>query len=247
MRHDRPGHFWLIERYRRLSYDAAQIAERYEEHVEDVVVNVFYALALQALATARHRARRTSTRERAQRAIDALLSRCYDERSGLFFDLAGQRRAADAASRRGPRWRRWRSASFPRMSAGGWSRSICWIRAATVTAYGIPSVAIEEPSFNPSFSAWRCWRGPAWMNTAWLLVPAMRELGYVQEAERIVARSCARSTATAFASTTTRSAAAGWRPAASGSRRCSSIFSQCAESGRRSRIRRPAHCAMMEP
>ncbi len=49
MRHDHPGHFWLVERYRRLSYDAATIAARYEEHVEDVLVNVFYALALRAL------------------------------------------------------------------------------------------------------------------------------------------------------------------------------------------------------
>jgi hypothetical protein len=51
---------------------------------------------------------------------------------------------------------------------------------------GIPSVALEERSFKPGFALWRCWRGPSWMNTAWLLVPAMRELGYRAEAERVV-------------------------------------------------------------
>jgi hypothetical protein len=54
----------------------------------------------------------------------------------------------------------------------------------------------EQPSFTPGFSLWRCWRGPSWVNTAWLLVPAMWELGYGEEAERIVAslaRAAARS------------------------------------------------------
>ena len=32
----------------------------------------------------------------------------------------------------------------------------------------------------------RCWRGPAWINTAWLLVPSMRSLGYAADADRIV-------------------------------------------------------------
>lgn len=40
--------------------------------------------------------------------------------------------------------------------------------------------------FNPRFAFWRCWRGPSWGNTSWLLVPAMRELGYEQEAARVV-------------------------------------------------------------
>jgi hypothetical protein len=45
---------------------------------------------------------------------------------------------------------------------------------------------MEERSFNPSFALWRCWRGPSWMNTSWLLVPVMRELGYAGEADRVV-------------------------------------------------------------
>jgi glycogen debranching enzyme len=53
--------------------------------------------------------------------------------------------------------------------------------------FGIPSVARDEPSFNPGFDRWRTWRGPSWVNTAWLLVPALRELGYEAEAARIVA------------------------------------------------------------
>lgn len=184
MRHDRPGHFWLIERYRRLSYDAAQIAERYEEHVEDVAVNVFYTLALQALG-------RLDTEHgdiyarRAQRAIDALMSRCYDERSGLFYDLAGSAEQPIRVST----WSSLAPLALREIPEDVRRRLVeehLLDPKRYLTAYGIPSVALEEPSFNPSFSAWRCWRGPAWMNTAWLLVPAMRELGYEQEAQRIV-------------------------------------------------------------
>ena len=52
---------------------------------------------------------------------------------------------------------------------------------------GIPSVSMEEPAFNPRWDRFRCWRGPSWMNTAWLLVPALRELDHGRAADRIVA------------------------------------------------------------
>ena len=45
---------------------------------------------------------------------------------------------------------------------------------------------MEEPSFRPGFDRWRCWRGPSWVNSAWLLVPPLRELGYEREADGIV-------------------------------------------------------------
>jgi len=48
-------------------------------------------------------------------------------------------------------------------------------------------VSMEEPTFNPRWDRFRCWRGPSWINTAWLLVPAMRRLGYEADAARIVA------------------------------------------------------------
>lgn len=44
---------------------------------------------------------------------------------------------------------------------------------------------MDKPSFRAGWHLRRCWRGPSWMNTAWLLVPALRRHGYVAEAERI--------------------------------------------------------------
>ncbi len=136
-----PGYLWLIERYRRLGYDAAEIVERYDEHVEDVLVNVFYALSLRALARldAEHGERCTAARARADRsgAAGALLRRA---RPGLFYDLAGRDERpvagvdvvlAGAAGAAGASRRR---------SAAGSSRSSCWTRAATAAPCGIPSV-----------------------------------------------------------------------------------------------------------
>jgi glycogen debranching enzyme len=59
-------------------------------------------------------------------------------------------------------------------------------RARYCAPTGIPSVAMDEPAFIPRFDLWRTWRGPSWVVSAWLLVPAMRELGYREEADRIV-------------------------------------------------------------
>jgi CheY-like chemotaxis protein len=53
--------------------------------------------------------------------------------------------------------------------------------------HGIPSVSMEEPSFHAGWHLFRCWRGPAWINTAWLLVPGLKRHGYAAEADRIVA------------------------------------------------------------
>jgi hypothetical protein len=183
MRHDQAGYFWLIERYRRLGYDIARIAERYDEHVEDVAVNTFYALALRALArldpdhSATYNTRATQTEQ-------ALLERCYDESTGLFYDLAGNREQQVKIST-------WSSLAPLALTAIPDDIRTRLVEEHLLNPkryrapYGIPSVSQDEPTFKPGFSRWRCWRGPAWMNTAWLLVPAMRELGYYADAERV--------------------------------------------------------------
>lgn len=45
---------------------------------------------------------------------------------------------------------------------------------------------VEEPSFRAGWHLFRCWRGPAWINTVWLLAPALRRFGYEREAERLL-------------------------------------------------------------
>jgi hypothetical protein len=184
MRHDLPGHAWLIERYRRLGYDVQRIAENYDEHVEDVLVNVCYALSLRALARL-DRERGETFERRAQSTEEALLARSYDERTGLFFDLAGRTEEPVRVST-------WSSLAplvlpgIPEDIRRGLVERHLLDPRRYRAPFGIPSVSLEEPSFKPGFALWRCWRGPAWMNTAWLLVPAMATLGYASEADQIV-------------------------------------------------------------
>ena len=188
MAHDRPGYVALVERARRLRCDARAIADRFDHHVEDVLVNTFYALSLRALGRLSGEA---IWFERAAQTERALMEKCWDPERGLFFDLAG------SDERRVPvsTW----SALAP-IALDGIAESV---RRRVIEEHlladsqyrlpvGIPSVARSEPTFNPNFDRWRCWRGPSWMPTAWLLVPPMRRLGYVEEADRIV-RGLARS------------------------------------------------------
>jgi glycogen debranching enzyme len=104
---------------------------------------------------------------------------------GLFFDLAGRREQPVAVST-------WSSlaplslASVPQDVRRRLIEEHVLDPRRYRAAFGIPSVSMEEPTFRPGFAAWRCWRGPSWVNTAWLLLPAMAELGYQREADRIL-------------------------------------------------------------
>ena len=180
--HYSPGYFWLVERSRRLGYDLRAIADRYREHVEDVLVNVLYAMSLRSLS----RLTGQGIYERRAIAVErALLERSYDERSGLFFDLAGP----DERPLRVSTWSSLAPLALRDLPDDVRRRLVeehLLNRRRYAAPTGIPSVALEQPSFNPGFDLWRCWRGPSWVASAWLLVPPLRELGYTHEADRIV-------------------------------------------------------------
>jgi glycogen debranching enzyme len=174
MTHDRPGYFRAVQRARRVGYRALHLAERHDEHVEDVLVNVLYARGLHALGD-----------PRATRVEQALLERSWDPEEALFWDLAGR----DERHVRVSTWSSLAPIALPGIPED--------VKHAVIerhllhprryfAATGIPSVAICEPSFNPRWDRFRCWRGPSWMATAWLLVPPMRELGYTEAADQVV-------------------------------------------------------------
>jgi glycogen debranching enzyme len=184
MSHYRPGYFWLVERSRRLGYESKAIIERFDEHVEDVLVNVLYALSLRSLASLLGDdggvyAARAELTER------SLVERCWDPRVGLFWDLAGREERPVTVST----WSSLAPLALPSLPEEI-GRRLVEEHLLDPLRYrvpvGIPSVSLEEPSFKPGFHLFRCWRGPAWVNTAWILAPAMRRLGYREEADRIV-------------------------------------------------------------
>jgi Mannosylglycerate hydrolase MGH1-like glycoside hydrolase domain len=179
--HYKAGYFRLVSSYGRLGWSARAIAAAHDEHVEDVWVNVAYALSLRAMARL---AGDAGYDRRAERVEAALLERCLDPATALFLDLAGR----DERPVRVSTW----SALSPLVLEGLPED----VRRRLVeehlldprryqAAYGVPSVSMQEPSFRLGFYLWRTWRGPSWVNTAWLMTPALRELGYGDEADRI--------------------------------------------------------------
>jgi glycogen debranching enzyme len=171
----------LVQRCRRAEWDARTYVARHREHVEDVLVNTLYALSLHAMARMSGEPRFAL---RARRVETMLVEKCLDPATGLFYDLAGP----DEEPVRVSTWSALAPLALPGLPEDV-RRRLVEEHLAEPRRYrapvGIPSVAMDEPSFKPGFDLWRCWRGPAWVNTAWLLVPALRELGYDAEAARV--------------------------------------------------------------
>jgi glycogen debranching enzyme len=156
---------------------------RSDEHVEDVLVNVWYALALRALARL---SGDDSYNVRAQRTERALVTQSWDEERGLFWDLAGR----DHTPLRVSTWSSLAPLALPSLPKPIARRLIeehLLDPRRYRSPFGIPSVSMDEPDFRAGCHLFRCWRGPAWINTAWLLVPALRRHGYAAEADRILA------------------------------------------------------------
>ena len=80
----------------------------------------------------------------------------------------------------------------PRRSADGWSRSTCSTAPASGCRLARRRSPADEPSFQrgdrgPLFQR-RYWRGPTWINAAWLLWLGLRRLGYEEAASELVHR-----------------------------------------------------------
>ena len=186
--HDRAGYFWLMERSRRLGWDSRAIIARHGEHVEDVWVSVAYAMSCAALGRLRGEGPQGPYTIRAARTATALVDRCWDERRGLFFDLAGPGERAVPIST----WTALTPLCLGELIPAALRTRLVEEHLLHPRRYGapvgIPSVAMDEPAFRPGFDRWRAWRGPSWMNTAWLLVPHIAAAGHEPAARRIADR-----------------------------------------------------------
>ena len=175
--HDLPGFLTLVHHNRRLHYDPRRVAASGWPVISEVLTNVLYSLS----RTAAGRSSLTPT----------LIERCYDERSGLFQPLV----RPQIRTRIPVTWTALAPLALPDLPEAIGRRLVeehllnssrFWLPA------GVPSVAADEASFRPDdrgrFVRHRYWRGPVWINTAWLVWLGLVRLGYHTQAEALKTR-----------------------------------------------------------
>jgi hypothetical protein len=169
------GFVSLVRRNRRLGFRIDAVRDAGGPIVCEVLTNVLHGLSRLALG-------RPSI-------TDALIARCYDKRSGLFLPDArpAPRRAIPVT------WAALAPLALPDLPEAIGRRLVeqhlldakCfWTPAAP------PSVSLDEPSFSLREHFWglrRYWRGPTWVNSAWLVWIGLLRLGYTAQADQLVA------------------------------------------------------------
>ncbi|WP_158845358.1 amylo-alpha-1,6-glucosidase [Streptomyces sp. NRRL WC-3742] len=160
----------------------------------DVLVNTVYADGLACLARLARSAQlpeRIVTRLTEQsRAIGAaLLRHCWDERTGAFYDLdlvSGRRVEILTASSLFPIL----LDSVPRGHAQRLIEQHLLNEGEFWRPYPVPSVAANEPTYDPEFATNAIFRGSSWVNLNWYLYWGLKKHGYHAEASTLVERTC---------------------------------------------------------
>lgn len=171
--HARWGFPWLVARNRRLGWDARRVRDRGWPVLCEVVTNVLWGLARQAHGE--------------PSITPALVDRLWDERLGLFLDEAQPGGARPAVET----WAALAPLALPDLPEPI-GRRLVEEHLLDPERFWLPvppaSVSAREPSFEPNRGAgWkrRYWRGPTWVNAAWLLWLGLVRLGYREPAERL--------------------------------------------------------------
>jgi hypothetical protein len=165
----------LVHRNRRLGWDARRVRDAGGPVLCEPLVNTLWSLSLQALG-------RSS-------ATPALVDRLWDERRGLFLDEA----QPGGARLQTLTWASLAPLALPDLPEEIGRRLVeehLLCEREFLTPVAPPSVAVGERGYEPGGGHGpirRYWRGPTWVNSAWLVWLGLRRLGYETEAERLAA------------------------------------------------------------
>ena len=181
--HSLPGYVALVHRNRRLRFDARRIDAAGGPACCEVATNVFYGLARLALGQ--------------PTLTPALIERCWDERRGLFLP------DARAGGRAIPGLRAITPATVAALSPlalpdlpDAIGRRLVEEHLLDPSRFWTPvapaSVSVAEQSFSVRDRVLagprRYWRGPTWVNLAWLCWLGLVRLGYEQPAAELARR-----------------------------------------------------------
>jgi hypothetical protein len=167
-----PGFVELVRRNREREFRVEAVRADGDPLVCEVMTNVIHGLSRLALGL--------------PSITPALIARCYDESSGLFLPAV-----TPAASERIPLTCAALSPlALPDLpdEIGHRLAQYLFDERRFWTAVPAPSVALDEPSFSlrEHFDGLRrYWRGPTWINSAWLLWRGIVRLGYEEQAAKL--------------------------------------------------------------
>jgi hypothetical protein len=171
-----PGFPLLVRRNRRLGFDIRRIREAGGPLVCSTLVNVKHCLSRLALG-------RSSI-------TPALIDRLYHSDSGLFAQEAWPKRGRPVIET----WAALSPLALPDLPEEIGRRLVeehlldparFWLPVPP------PSVAATEPSFSDKdrfLGLRRYWRGPTWVNSAWMVWLGLRRLGYREQADELSRR-----------------------------------------------------------
>ena len=170
--HARIGFPFLVARNRRLGWEARRVRDAGGPVVCEVLTNVAWGLARLAMG---------------QPSITpALVARLWDERRGLFLDEAEPGAVRPAIET----WAALAPLALPDLPEEI-GRRLVEEHLLDPERFWLPvppaSVSAAEPSFTPGRGPGvrRYWRGPTWVNAAWLLWLGLRRLGYRERADEM--------------------------------------------------------------
>jgi hypothetical protein len=163
----------LVRRNRKLGFDARRVRAGGHPVLCETLVNTMWSLSLQALG-------RPS-------ATPAMVDRLWDERRGLFLDEVQPGGARPGVVT----WASLAPLALPDLPEAIGRRLVeehVLDASEFLTPVAPPSVAACERGYEPDGGHGpirRYWRGPTWVNSAWMVWLGMRRLGYEAEAQRL--------------------------------------------------------------
>jgi mannosylglycerate hydrolase MGH1-like protein len=175
--HSRPGYVGLVRRNRRLGYDLRRIVEAGGPVCCEVATNVMYSLSRSALGL--------------PSLTEAIVERMYDEDAGLFRPIARPvPRTVPAVT-----WTALAPLALPDLPEAI-GRRLVEEHLLNTSRFWLPlpppSVPADDPSFSTRDRNWLgaqlYWRGPSWVNAAWLVWMGLVRLGYDERADELAGR-----------------------------------------------------------
>jgi glycogen debranching enzyme len=155
---------------------------------EDVMVNAIYADGLRCLAKLTDLPREADEfSARAARVLAALETKCWDEKRGVFWDLAGWNDEPAKTLTFSSLFPLILDDLDPRKAKRLIDEHLLNEREFWLP-YPVPSVAATEPSFDPTWRTNTTWRGPTWINVNWYLYWGLRAHGRREIASELAER-----------------------------------------------------------